>query len=278
LSYSWRWDNVHTGILRNAAKALMKAQLATSDSLKIISKARIPLVKFEERHTQFTVDISFNQESGIDGSDNIKSLLKKYPAIRPLLLVLKQFLLNRNLNEVYMGGLGSYALTLMITSLLQLHPMIQAKWISPCENLGVLLIEFFELYGRSLSYEDVGISIIKHGCYFSKDRRGWTHPKRAHMLSVEDPYDTENDVTKGSFAIMAVKAAFQHAFDILSSLVSLRSHVALYEQERTQLEDVPPHVFLPCHSFLAAILRIDDRTLAHRDFIESLGGGTVGDA
>lgn len=40
-----------------------------------------------------------------------------------LVLVLKQFLLQRDLNEVFTGGIGSYSLFLMAVSFLQVSSM-----------------------------------------------------------------------------------------------------------------------------------------------------------
>lgn len=45
--------------------------------------------------------------------------MKEHPALPKLVLVLKQFLVHRHLNEVYNGGMSSYCLTLLIVSLLQ---------------------------------------------------------------------------------------------------------------------------------------------------------------
>jgi len=39
-------------------------------------------------------------------------------------------------------------------------------------NLGVLLIEFFELYGRNFNYTNVGIRVKGGGTYFSKQEVG----------------------------------------------------------------------------------------------------------
>jgi non-canonical poly(A) RNA polymerase PAPD5/7 len=50
----------------------------------------------------------------------------------------------------------------------QLHPRNYAS--AHDANLGVLLIEFFELYGRNLNYSNVGISVSGHGRYFNKVR------------------------------------------------------------------------------------------------------------
>ena len=70
--------------------------------------------------------------------------------------------------QVYTGGLSSYALILMVVSFLQLHPRGE-KAGSEKANLGVLLIEFFELYGRHFNYCNTAIKIIDGGAYVSKD-------------------------------------------------------------------------------------------------------------
>ena len=36
-------------------------------------------------------------------------------------------------------------------------------------NLGVLLIEFFELYGKCFNYNNVGIRLVGNGSYFNKE-------------------------------------------------------------------------------------------------------------
>jgi non-canonical poly(A) RNA polymerase PAPD5/7 len=42
--------------------------------------------------------------------------MKKYPELRPLMLVLKAFLKARQLNEAYHGGISSFLLTMLVTS------------------------------------------------------------------------------------------------------------------------------------------------------------------
>lgn len=48
-------------------------------------------------------------------------VFQKYPVLPYLVLVLKQFLLQRDLNEVFTGGIGSYSLFLMAVSFLQVR-------------------------------------------------------------------------------------------------------------------------------------------------------------
>lgn len=57
------------------------------------------------------------------------------------------------------------------------------------ENLGVLLIEFFELYGNSFNYFKTGISVTEGGYYFSKEdaQRTMTQGYRTSLLCIEDP-------------------------------------------------------------------------------------------
>ena len=70
---------------------------------------------------------------------------------------------------------------------LQLHPRIDAR--NPSENLGVLLIEFFELYGRHFNYLKTGIRIKDGGCYVAKDEmhKNMMDSYRPSMLYIEDP-------------------------------------------------------------------------------------------
>ncbi len=60
----------------------------------------VPIVKITERLTDIKVDISFNTTNGIRAAELIKFYKKSYPSLPKLIYVLKQFLLQRNLNEV----------------------------------------------------------------------------------------------------------------------------------------------------------------------------------
>jgi len=103
------------------------------------------------------VDISFNVKTGIKSVSLIKAFIREYQVLPVLVLVLKQFLLQQNLNEVWTGGISSYGLILMVLCFLQNHPR-GARATSPENaNFGLLLIEFFELYGKNFSYENCSI-------------------------------------------------------------------------------------------------------------------------
>ncbi|XP_078608726.1 uncharacterized protein LOC144880461 isoform X1 [Branchiostoma floridae x Branchiostoma japonicum] len=201
-------------------KELRHSNIADPDSIKVLDKATVPIVKLTDRKTDVKVDISFNMPNGVKSAKLIKKFMQDYPTLKYLVLVLKQFLLQRDLNEVFTGGISSYSLILMTVSFLQLHPRYDAT--SPSANLGVLLIEFFELYGRNFNYLQTGIRIKDGGAYITKEEMqvNMDNGYRPSMLCIEDPLNQGNDIGRSSYGAMQVKAAFDYAYITLSRAVS----------------------------------------------------------
>lgn len=131
------WKNLPLNHLKDA---LIKACISDQDNIKVLDKASVPIIKIFETKTELKVDISFNTINGVKSAELIKKFLVEFPCLRPLVMVLKQFLIQRDFNEVWTGGIGSYSLILMTVSFLQLHPRIDARSVHA--NLGILLIEF----------------------------------------------------------------------------------------------------------------------------------------
>jgi non-canonical poly(A) RNA polymerase PAPD5/7 len=73
---------------------------------------------------------------------------------------------------------------------LKLPPRIDPT--SNDNNLGVLLIEFFELYGKQFNYMRTGIRIRDGGSYIPKDEifKQLNNGYRANILCIEDPLDS----------------------------------------------------------------------------------------
>ena len=174
-------------VLRALANTVKRAGI--TNNVTIIAKAKVPIIKFVTIHGNLSVDISVNHINGVFAGKMILGLLKELPALRTLVLIIKAFLGQRSMNEVFSGGLGSYSIVCLAVSFLQMHPKIRRGEIDPLKNVGVLMMEFFELYGCYFNYHEVGISIRDGGSYFSKARRGWQDPNRPHLLSIEDPND-----------------------------------------------------------------------------------------
>lgn len=206
--------------LQQLDQALRQNNVAEPFSIKLLDKATVPIIKLTDRETDVKVDISFNVETGVKAARFIKDHLKKYSVLRYLIFVLKQFLLQRDLNEVFTGGISSYSLILMAISFLQLHPRIDCR--ASNINLGILLIEFFELYGRHFNYLKTGIRVKDGGAYLAKEEimKVMENTYRPSMLCIEDPNLPGNDVGRSSYGAMQVKEVFNCAYLVLSHAVS----------------------------------------------------------
>uniref|UniRef100_A0A182FQD4 polynucleotide adenylyltransferase n=1 Tax=Anopheles albimanus TaxID=7167 RepID=A0A182FQD4_ANOAL len=202
--------------LRTLEMELINRYIAEPNSVRVLDKASVPIVKLTDRETQVKVDISFNMESGVQSAKLIKEYKQDYPVLEKLVLVLKQFLLQRDLNEVFTGGISSYSLILMCISFLQQHHRKPNK----SSNLGVLLIEFFELFGRKFNYMKIGIS-VKTGRYIPKEelQREMIDGHRPSLLCIEDPLTPGNDIGRSSYGALHVKQAFEYAYIVLMQAV-----------------------------------------------------------
>lgn len=185
-SQSMAYSNT-AAVLQSLANTVKKAGI--TDKVTIIAKAKVPIIKFVTRHGRFSVDISINQSNGVKAGKMINRFLDELPALRGLVLITKAFLSQRKINEVFTGGLGSYSIVCLAISFLQQHPKIRRGEIDPSKNLGVLMMEFFELYGCYFRYDEVGISVRDGGSYYNKARRGWFDYRSPGLLSIEDPGD-----------------------------------------------------------------------------------------
>lgn len=185
-----------TTVLHALANTIKRAGI--TQRVTIIAKAKVPIIKFITVHGRFNVDISINQANGIVSGNIINGFLKDMHgngdgrgsiALRSLVMITKAFLSQRSMNEVYTGGLGSYSIVCLAISFLQMHPKIRRGEMDAEKNLGVLVMEFFELYGCFFNYDEVGISVRDGGTYFSKRQRGWLDYYKSNLLSIEDPAD-----------------------------------------------------------------------------------------
>ncbi len=199
---------------------LRRHNIAMEDSILVLDKTMVPIIKFIDKLTEVRVDVSFNQLGGINGALLIQQYIQKYPFLPKLVFVLKQFLYERNLHEVYYGGISSYSLVLLLVSFLQHHPRHAAVESNP--NLGVLLIEFFELYGRHFNYMKTGISLLNEGAYFAKEERSSLSSGKNSLLYVEDPCNEDENAAGGCFGLWQIKQSFDYAFCRLHSTVLSR--------------------------------------------------------
>lgn len=245
-----RWEKLP---LRTLENQLAMQGIADISTIRVLDKASVPIVKLTDRETQVKVDISFNMQSGVQSAELIKSYKKKYPPLSKLVLVLKQFLLQRDLNEVFIGGISSYSLILMCISFLQLHPR---QNFTESSNLGILLLEFLELYGRKFNYMKTGISIKNGGRYMPKEelQREMVDGHRPSLLCIEDPLTPGNDIGRSSYGALQVKQAFEYAYIVLDQAVA---------QVNAFLNDCNQN------SILGRVIRVTDEVIDYRKWVKA---------
>lgn len=233
-------------------KALLDKGYTDHASIKVLDKASVPIVKLTDLQTDIKVDISFNTKNSVESAALIKKFMEQFPNLKYLVLVLKQFLLQRDLNEVFTGGISSYSLIYLTVSFLQLHPRYDAT--SPEANLGVLLIEFFELYGRNFNYINTGIRIKKGGAYIRKEeiQKSMDSGYRPSLLCIEDPLTEGNDIGRSSYGAMKVKQSFEYAYLVMTYTVMPQNS----------------HILGPNHSILGRIVRVTDEVVDYRKWIK----------
>lgn len=251
-----KWSNLP---LRTLEREFLDKEIAEQGSIKVLDKASVPIVKLTDKQTDVKVDISFNMCNGVRSADLIQSYLIKYPVLPKLVYVLKQFLLERDLNEVFTGGISSYSLILMCISFLQMHRR-KLEAMRSDVNLGVLLIEFFELYGRKFNYMHTGIRIKDGGRYINKEemQKDMVDGHRPSLLCIEDPLLPSNDIGRSSYGVLQVKRAFDYAYTILTTALHRRSSAGFALGNNRNRST----------SLLARILLVTDEVIRYRRWVE----------
>lgn len=248
-----RWKHLPLFTLE---RALIKAGIVTSSDIKVLDKATVPIIKLKDIQSKVCIDISFNVESAVTAAELIKEYTTAMPVIRYLFCIVKQFLVQRDLNEVFTGGVSSYCLLLLIISFLQRHARADVRSEGRDVNLGVLLVEFFELYGRNFNYEQIAIRIRDGGRYICKytlmDEQGTGNTPA--LLSVEDPVTAGNDVGRSSYGMIRVKETFEYAFNVLSAALRNRQHF-----KNT-----------PDSTYLSRIIEVPDAVLEYRVWVQKM--------
>lgn len=208
----------HRQYLYDLARHLKNADVATH--IEVISRTRVPIIKFVEPDSGLHIDISFERTNGLDTAKLIRNWLSFTPGLRELTLIIKQFLASRRLNDVHTGGLGGFSIICMVYSFLSLHPKIKMNEIVAQDNLGVLLIEFFELYGKNFAYDEVALSFNEdeYPIYIPKSHWKALLPVRKQFsIAIQDPKDASNNLSRGSFNLGVIKKSFAGAFDLLTN-------------------------------------------------------------
>ncbi|XP_052290059.1 poly(A) RNA polymerase protein 2-like [Citrus sinensis] len=147
-----------------ALQALSRAllQRGIAKKIQVIAKARVPIVKFFEKKSGVSFDISYGK--------NVLVCSKKLLQVGPIFHCHELYLLCLPFVSDHVGYPDS---------------LYECR-ASPEHNLEILLVNFFDFYGRKLKTTDVGVSCKGAGSFFKKSSKGFTNKGRPFLIAIED--------------------------------------------------------------------------------------------
>lgn len=174
---------------------------------------------------------------GLQSSMFVQRLCVVHPQLPPLVLVLKQLLLQRGLSDSYTGGLSSYALSIMVAAILQPY-VLEPPEMQP--NLGALFLTFLQTYGTAtFDTGRFGVCLAPppYGPLFAltgehggggldEQSRSW---KPTDPVVIQDPLCAANNVGRSCFGFRQVQVVFDQC---LSRLLLYGERILAEEEAR----------------------------------------------
>ena len=188
---------------------------------EILVNTRIPIIKLTDMEYALSIDISIETETGLISTTHTQSLMSQFPLCKILVLFIKFLLFQNSLNEPYHGGLGSYAIVLMVCTYLKENPT---------DDAGVALTGILNFYGSVFKMRTTAISIDK-GFYKFKP----TDEYDSCPLIV-DPCEENNNVGRPSFKFTTIQYLFKKTLTGINQ--QMKNPKEKYLPKRTRLGNV----------------------------------------
>ena len=192
----------HSRTMRTMKRVLRCIQSSQQFTLtEYLSHARVPILKVTDNKYSINIDISVNCSSGIDSCNVGAKLLKQYAFAKPMLLTIKFFLYQNSMNEPYKGGIGSYALLLLICTYL--------KVFKP-NDLGDAFIGFMKFYGNEFQMFNQCVNI-------HKGFEAYKQMDKSHQSPyIVDPAESGNNVGRSSYNFKTIQYHFKQIAKLLN--------------------------------------------------------------
>lgn len=233
-----------TNILRQILRPLKKCSYI--EQLELI-RAIVPILKFRDGISGVEVDLNVNNAVGIRNTHLLKCYSKMDWRVRPLVLIIKMWAREQNINDAKNMTISSYSLVLMVIHFLQcgvsppvipsLQKMYPHKFFSQSDvralvlheelppyhsrndaPLGQLLVEFLNYYSNKFDFQaDVasvraGGRLPKNICQHQRARRNT--PMQWKCLCIEEPFELTNTARSvyNEDVFSRVKLVFQRSW------------------------------------------------------------------
>lgn len=201
-------------MMDSLARYVVAKGICTGTAPEVVKATRVPVVRFVHRGTHVDVDVAFGALDWCRSSEWTAGVLRRLPVAAPLIVVVKHFLKQRGMNDPIAGGLGSYAIALMVAVFLETHPAFVPGGDPQAAGMGGLLLDFFRTYGWLVDYQTVALRAAD-GRFIRKEPRHYTRDRGA--LWCEDPTQPGVNAAAAATRMFAVRNAFSHAFHALAS-------------------------------------------------------------
>ena len=187
--------------------------------------ARVPIVRAEHRATGLRVELQTLFPHNI-AQEYVASYLAEYPTLRTLFIIFRSALHIRYLNNVHLGGLGSYPTLIMIVNALK-----HASGRFASDDLASQFLYILDFYGNADLYKygfspDPPRQFLKQKegrkmTAEEKDTRmqdpmlrgieimNTFDGRKPYLLCLQDPADPTNDLGKRAYGIKHVQEMFR---------------------------------------------------------------------
>uniref|UniRef100_A0A8C9LH73 Poly(A) RNA polymerase mitochondrial-like central palm domain-containing protein n=1 Tax=Piliocolobus tephrosceles TaxID=591936 RepID=A0A8C9LH73_9PRIM len=181
----------------NLYTKMHNSKLFKNVTIEKILFAKVPIVKCHFRAYNISVDISFNQKTSISTTVATQKLIKNNSLIKYILIFIKMFLAQNNVNEAWDGGLSSFNILLIFNTFMKSNTFIFYQK-NPFLYIGEVIYKFIvhiSLFKDqpSLPYF---LKIFKENCKtYNHFVTIVEHKKKKHKQSIPIPIgdDTSSD-------------------------------------------------------------------------------------
>ena len=209
-------------------------------SMKYSENQPLPTIKIittnEFNSIHLNISIQDDKHYGLKCVNLVKSYLKEYSVLLPLVLALKTILKNANLNNNNSGGLSSYGLILMVVSYIQSKRENNNLQEEEVDIIGKTFHGFLGHYGIYFDFNKYVILTypIKDNNTPIIDKESVLNfSQNSHELIIVDPLNNNNNVAQKTYQFMNLKMAFMIAFMITKEDCECGCHYGRATYENT---------------------------------------------
>lgn len=158
----------------------------------------------EKSQNSHKIDFSLYNVNSENGVDLIRQFLQEYPAMMPIVLIMKQLIYLAQLNEAAKGGIPSYPLVLLIASYFQAKAINGSIFSTEFPSFGIAFVDFLHFFSSlKLGKLDVMVktTALRVGSPPLQTRNSPVPHQMDRLLEesglkITDPFSESNNITQ----------------------------------------------------------------------------------